>query len=571
MVMLTTEKRALRLAPGVVMQMISGQAGSLAKAVTEAVMNSVDAYATQVNIQLRSDFLCIEDDGKGFQNREEIEAWFEVLGGSAGLKGHRIYGEFGLGRAQLWKYCPTTWHSGEFSMEVNVPKSGFNYVLAAAPKRVGTLIEGGLFAELAPLQLQETLREIKALCALVTTPVFLNGEQISTPPGSLKWSHESELAFGELSKAKRGDQLAVYNQGVFVCWVPPSPNGLAGKICTKEGQALKLNIARNQLMGSCPVWKAISDEWLAKADSGKGETLGPAELAKKGARELANLARGTLDVKKYPGAGYRRYEPLDSRGVELLDALMARDVLGNNHTLRQVLECPLPQLFTSLPAGGMDAARALQARGLAIVYTTDTYLALTGSSLGPAETLALVVESSPVKEFLAANGMKPDFRFKTLDEEFPSAKEMIKPIDNPGAALRAALEAFGKALVALAPEFPVDLREAWAALELQPVRMLQLAKAEGAAIQVSDKALLSGFTDVDELPALLAVVVKEWLDNVAGMPAEQAQAILGRVRVTERFFQVPVLALLLRSEMVNPDLPALSTGPLRYLRNYVAA
>jgi len=564
---IATEKRALRLAPGVVMQMIAGQSSSLAKAVTEAVMNSVDAYASRVDITLRPDFVAIEDDGRGFISRDEIQAWFEVLGGSAGEKGHRLFGEFGLGRAQLWKYCPTVWHTGGFRMEVNVPKSGFNYVLDEVPKRTGTRIEGQLFDELAPLQLQDTVREIKALCALVTTPVYLNGELISTAPSTLTWTHESELAFGELRKAKRGEQLAVYNQGVFVCWVRPADHAnLAGKICTKEGQALKLNIARNQIMQDCPVWAEIRKEWLTEQP--KAATVSPVDEAKIGAGRLAKLARNVAYRKSLsPSEGIDLGNDLKG----LLNTVIARDVLGNNHTLAQVLQCKLPQLFSRIPPAGTDVAKKLQSDGVAIVYTNDTVAALTlWSGYGPKVIFADVLASKVVKDFLAARKCKPDLRFNSIDEEFPATREVIKPIEAPPAALRAALTAFRQALGALTPELAPELQSAWAAFELRPARMLPLARAQEGAVLVSDKALLAAFNDVHAMPQLSAAVLLQWLGQQV-QDDETVRQTLMKIRVSERFFQVPALALVLRAEVQDADVPPLGTRAQNYLRCFVAA
>lgn len=140
---LSTETRQLTLHPLAIHTFIKAQAGSLGKALSEAVMNSVDAFADRVEIDVRPNRFVIKDNGQGFQNKEEIAAWFETLGFPHDEGNHRTFGKFGMGRAQMWAFARTTWRSNEFIMDVDVQTKGLDYSLTLSANSVkGTIIEG---------------------------------------------------------------------------------------------------------------------------------------------------------------------------------------------------------------------------------------------------------------------------------------------------------------------------------------------------------------------------------------------------------------------------------------------
>jgi hypothetical protein len=118
------EKRQLSVHPAIIFDLIKGQAGSLGKAVLECVMNSVDSGSTRVTVDITNRGVNIQDDGRGFQSRKEIEDWFEVFGFPHEEGDGRIYGKFGIGRGQLWSFCSTIWRTNTFEMSVDIKKSG---------------------------------------------------------------------------------------------------------------------------------------------------------------------------------------------------------------------------------------------------------------------------------------------------------------------------------------------------------------------------------------------------------------------------------------------------------------
>lgn len=74
------ERRALRMHPRLLFDVIHRQAGTLSKSVLEGVMNSIDAASARCDITLDQHRLVIEDDGKGFADRTEIDNFFDTFG-----------------------------------------------------------------------------------------------------------------------------------------------------------------------------------------------------------------------------------------------------------------------------------------------------------------------------------------------------------------------------------------------------------------------------------------------------------------------------------------------------------
>lgn len=256
-------KRSFKASPAIVMHLIKSQAGTLAKAVLEAIMNAGDAGASKVDIQSSENKIVISDDGRGFQSREEIEAWFEVFGfDHSGLD--RAWGAFGIGRGQLWAFASTTWRTNTFEMRVDVRVAGLDYdLIEGMEAQKGLTIEATLYEKMRTSELLTFERELKELCEYAQIPVTLNGKRISTDPAQVKWTHETDEAWIRLSDSSR--QLSIYNMGVLVRSYPSYHFGVGGVVVTKK--RLELNTARNDvLQSSCAVFKKIKPFLQSKAD-----------------------------------------------------------------------------------------------------------------------------------------------------------------------------------------------------------------------------------------------------------------------------------------------------------------
>jgi len=258
------KKRRFRIHPDTIFQLIGAQAGSLGKAVLECVMNSVDAGATFVRITIHATGLEIADDGQGFRSQQEIENWFEVLG-FPHKPGDRIHGQFGVGRAQLWSFCSTTWRTGPFEMKVDVKESGLDYDLRDdCEPVVGVTIAGTFYERQLPSDLQSFNKELADLARYCQIPVVLNGKQINRDPKEEKWDFDTPDAWVRLTDT---GQLAVYNLGVLVRRYPAHLVGSGGVVITKPGVRLAVNMARNDvLVARCTVWKRIKPMLQKRSD-----------------------------------------------------------------------------------------------------------------------------------------------------------------------------------------------------------------------------------------------------------------------------------------------------------------
>ncbi len=232
------------------------QAGSLWKSILEGVMNSVDAGATKCEVTLSEHMVVIHDDGRGFQTSKEIEQHFETFG-TPHEEGDATYGEFRMGRGQLFAFGANDWQTGKFHMLVDVKAKGLTYDLYDIKPVPGCRVEIRLYKKLFPSELASAEDELKKFVRYVSIPVTLNGKVISEAPEQTKnWDHVNPDFYLKLQD--RGE-LRIYNLGVFVCAVPASTVGSGGILVSR--QKLKLNFARNDVMRGgaekCPIWAKI--------------------------------------------------------------------------------------------------------------------------------------------------------------------------------------------------------------------------------------------------------------------------------------------------------------------------
>ena len=309
------EKRSFSVAPSIIYHLIVAQAGSLGKAALECVMNSTDAGATRIDIEITRKSITIVDDGQGFRSRKEIEAYFEVFGFDHKDE-ERTYGKFGIGRGQLWSFCSTIWRTGTFKMDVDIKNKGLDYDLVedlVAAK--GVSIEGTFYTPLKTSEVVAFEKELEELAKYLQIPLYLNKRLVNANPADQKWDHDIEQAWIRITD---GSTLAVYNLGVLVRQYPSYHFGCGGVVVTKPGVRLELNMARNDiLVAQCQVWKEIRKFLQAKSDE-RVRT----KRTRLTEHELENFARRI-------SAGE---VPLDA--VENLKILT--DICGRSYTIREV-------------------------------------------------------------------------------------------------------------------------------------------------------------------------------------------------------------------------------------------
>jgi hypothetical protein len=297
-----TERRAFTMHPNLLWDVITRQAGTLGKAVLEAVMNSIDAGATECAVELSPSRLVVSDDGRGFRDESEIVRFFETFG-HPHEEGDATYGRFRMGRGQIFSFGANLWASNEFRMRVDLkpqrvaPRDagaiGYDYESGKDPVP-GCRIEVSLYETLLPAALDAAVREIKDHVAWAQIPIVLNGNRLNKLPSEGKWTFETEDARVLLNDAAT---LNVYNLGVLVCRLPAHRHGAGGIVVSKT--ALEVNFARNDIQSSCPVWKRVSRQVSAAA--GKAAARKP-KLTDAERRNLAlRLRTGELSIEEAVG------------------------------------------------------------------------------------------------------------------------------------------------------------------------------------------------------------------------------------------------------------------------------
>ncbi|CCP05931.1 hypothetical protein BN440_0880 [Erwinia amylovora MR1] len=86
--------------PQIIHHIIYSQAGSIGKAVIELMMNSDDAGASMVSIDITPEGFAYRDDGRGFASYEDVKRYFGRFG-TPHQEGDATYGRFRLGRGQI--------------------------------------------------------------------------------------------------------------------------------------------------------------------------------------------------------------------------------------------------------------------------------------------------------------------------------------------------------------------------------------------------------------------------------------------------------------------------------------
>jgi hypothetical protein len=344
-----TETRQFSVSPNIIYSLIKAQAGSLGKAITECVMNSVDAFAKRVDIKVTSTNIIIKDDGIGFQTREEIEAWFETLGFDHSMEGnHRAFGAFGIGRAQLWSFAPTIWRTNQFTMDVDIKNKGLDYKLhetITGETTPGLTIEGTFYKPLSPAELITLEQDLRRQIRYVQVPVRLNGALLGVSTGAQDWDFETDDAW---FKFEQLTPLEVFNMGVLVKHYHHYQYKVGGLVVTKPGVKLSLNMARNDiLVADCPVWERIAK--VLEANSSEP----PQKPPKKEKVTTAQMALRVQDV-------------LDN-GNPNVDAFL--DIRGRNRSLYNITRTA--NIVVVMDPKNDKAKRAHQLK-LAVVLKPET-------------------------------------------------------------------------------------------------------------------------------------------------------------------------------------------------------
>jgi hypothetical protein len=225
------------------------QAGTLAKAVLEGVMNAGDAKATQCRVSIDEGLVIIMDDGAGMTNEEHVRKRFATFGQPHDEEEEKLYGTFRMGRGQMFSFGVNKWKTGTFRMNVdfkNCPEdeAGFDFI-TDAPEHNGCVIRIRLYEELLPSDVAETIRMLKHWCKYAPFEVYVNDELVSIDPDEEDWDHITDETYIKLQKT---GVLSIYNLGVHTMDLSNHRFGTGGVIVSKK--QLKVTIARNDGLSS---------------------------------------------------------------------------------------------------------------------------------------------------------------------------------------------------------------------------------------------------------------------------------------------------------------------------------
>ena len=263
--------KAIKAGNQLIHQTIYNQAGSIEKAFLEYIMNSVDANASYIKINIFDNGYqySISDNGNGFGDRsytrEEKEKCIDEVFGYLGFDhgseedNKRTYGKFGIGRAQLWAFSKNSWHTHDMTMDVDILNNGLNYEINQVKEFVdGCDIKGEFYEKVSLNEIGYIKKQLSLLSAYAPIEVYFNDELINKKIDDIKDVLNVNGVRVQIKPS--APSFMIYNQGVFVCEMPSYLFGFGGIICSEIGHPFQVNAARNDVLQSkCKLWKLVKN------------------------------------------------------------------------------------------------------------------------------------------------------------------------------------------------------------------------------------------------------------------------------------------------------------------------
>lgn len=266
-------------AEGLLDDVMRKQAGSVEKALLEAVMNSVDAGASTVSVSIEEDSVQVVDDGKGME-RDEIDEYFRKFG----LKDDDIegkeFGKFRMGRGQIFSFGKNVWHTKDNVMVVNLDEEtteftdpstglkdtvetpGLSYYTGTTDESFnGCSISVDLYRNLD--NLSSTASEFKKLVRFIPwvhdieLVVKVGDDEPVEMDEEFDYDHETDEAWFSINTGGYSRLTDIYNKGAFVD--SKIMNNTGGVIITKGD--LDVNFARKDILDTDENWPGIKKEY----------------------------------------------------------------------------------------------------------------------------------------------------------------------------------------------------------------------------------------------------------------------------------------------------------------------
>lgn len=273
------------------------QAGSIAKSWLEAVMNSIDAGASQIDLEISKEEAVIVDDGEGIKTEDDITK-FERFGEKGEDMESKAFSRFRRGRGQIFNFGINIWHSydnilvvnlnndettidvsqypidmeqsdsgvissGDSQITLNTSDLSFNFQKASETFE-GTKITVKHFKSINDLdsKLDNFRSLVRYMSWFHDVTITLNGDEIDK---ELRPDVETEHAFFSISPGSWYNNIDIYNKGAFVRSVKSSDGSVndvpaEGIIVTKNH--LDLNNARNDIIDGDKEWATVRAEFI---------------------------------------------------------------------------------------------------------------------------------------------------------------------------------------------------------------------------------------------------------------------------------------------------------------------
>lgn len=246
----------------IVGDLIHSQNGTISTAIRELVMNAIDAGSPTCAITLGSKSFGVADTGSGFGCRENIEKFFKRFG-EPHKAGDATFGRFRIGRGQIMAFGNITWHSNEFKMKTDVVHCGNGFQLIEDVSDVyhGCHVYGDFYDPIREWDLRNAKEELSKLVKYADQDITYNGVFISHHH-DIEWDYEDEELKIKWDPA-REDGIYLYSLGIFVKEINMHHYGVNADVVTKK--ALTLNMARNEISDTDPLWQKINEHLKARS------------------------------------------------------------------------------------------------------------------------------------------------------------------------------------------------------------------------------------------------------------------------------------------------------------------
>lgn len=373
------QQREFKMHAKLLDDIMTRQAGTLAKAIMEAAMNAIDARASRFDILLSPVSVDLVDDGRGIKTEKELDHVFDTFGQPHTEEEAKIYGTFRMGRGQMFAFGRNVWETNSFIMDVDIKKNPRGYKLTKTrTPRKGCKITIDLFRQLDQSEYFETINTLKKCLKYSQIPVTLNREVISVDPKTLEWDFITDDAYVRLN-AKT--QLDIYNLGVFVFDLSSWNYGSGGTVVTKK--RVQVNFARNDIQSDCVVWQAIKKEIKDRTIKEQAEkiALNPEERVSLFRRIISQQEP---NISKYRKSGVPLF-PLYTGELISADQLYARfRKAGHRYTV----------MTEAVDVNDLRMADRIDQERRAVVLSHKIWAMLSDDDLkDPVEELELVVEA----------------------------------------------------------------------------------------------------------------------------------------------------------------------------------